>query len=226
MKPLSIRLQLSLMMSLRTLVIIAILSVSAYIEFKESLLGNVDATLLAVSEEFEPSSTMRTLRNREAELQAIVGQDRTGHSSECRVWVDGDPADLFTTGSSGSPLARELLQPPAKARPKPGDFSLFNIDGGEEPGPRRAMWMRQAAGQRIVNILVARSSSHVYHELSEFLCLLLVSGGGVTLVALLLVPRIVSFGLRPVAHAGQRLEQVTTAISRRKSPSWATSPGN
>ena len=71
------------------------------------------------------------------------------------------------------------------------------------------MWMRQAAGQRIVNILVARSSSHVYHELSEFLCLLLVSGGSVTLVALLLVPRIVSFGLRPVAHAGQHLEQVT-----------------
>ena len=81
---------------------------------------------------------MRARDNRKAELQAIVGQDRTGYSSECRVWVDGDPADLFTTGSSGSPLARELLQPPAKARPKPGDFSLFNIDGGEEPGPAYA----------------------------------------------------------------------------------------
>ncbi len=50
MKPLSIKLQLSLMVSFLTLVIITVLSIVAYIEFEESLLGNIDATLRAMAE--------------------------------------------------------------------------------------------------------------------------------------------------------------------------------
>ena len=50
MKPVSIRLQLSLMMSLLTLIIIAVLSTAAYIEFKESLLRNIDTTLTAMAQ--------------------------------------------------------------------------------------------------------------------------------------------------------------------------------
>ncbi len=56
---------------------------------------------------------------------------------------------------------------------------------------------------------MARSSSYVYHELGEFLRLLLVFGGSMTLVALLLTPRIISWGLRSITHAGGQLEQIT-----------------
>ena len=133
-KPLSIRLQLSLMMSLLTLVIITVLSVAAYIEFKESLLGNVDATLLAVGEEFEPSSTMRAAQY-EAELQAIVGQDRTGHSSECRVWADGDPADLFTTGFVRFPSGPGTPSTPGQSPTQTGRFQSVQHRRRRRTGP-------------------------------------------------------------------------------------------
>ena len=64
-----------------------------------------------------------------------------------------------------------------------GDLSLFNIasdTGLHEHYMLRAMWMRHPFHGQVVNILVARSSSRVYHELGEFLQLLLVSGGSIT----------------------------------------------
>lgn len=227
MKPLSIRLQLSLLMSLLTLVIIAILSVAAYFEFKESLLGNIDATLKATSEGIRAQLDEADPVEREAELRAIAGYESPGYASQCRVWLDKGEKDLFASHSAGNPLSQGLLHPPARQQPKVGDLSLFNLTGDAGPGRARAfrvLWMRQVSGQRVVNILVARSSDHVYHELGEFLQLLLISGGIVTVVVLLLVPRVVSWGLRSVSYAGRQLDQITHRSLRQESLAMGTVP--
>jgi two-component system heavy metal sensor histidine kinase CusS len=213
MRPLSIRLQLSLLVSGLTLIIIVVLSSVAYVEFQESLLGNIDTTLLAVGEgirvelaEGEGDET------HEAEFRALTGHGIPEYSSQCRIWIEAGPKDIFTTGKAGAPLAQGLLHPPAERQPDVGGFSLFNVTDGAGSGRRsklRAMWMRQASPQGIVNVLVARSSSYAYHEMGEFLRLLLVFGGAMTLVVLFLTPTIISWGLRPITRAGEQLKQVT-----------------
>ncbi len=214
MRSLSIKLQLSLMVSFLALVIVAVLSIVAYIKFEESLLGNIDTTLRymggAIRAELEEKGVPP--ENREAAFRAITGHDASGHPSQCHIWMEGSEEDLFTSDSPGASLAPGLLHPPAEERPDVGDLSLFNIAGVTESRAKsglRALWMRRALQGQVVNILVARPSGQLYYELEEFLRLLLVSGGSVTLIVLLLVPRIVSWGLRSVTYAGKQLGQIT-----------------
>jgi signal transduction histidine kinase len=213
-KPLSIRLQLSAMVSLLTLVITLVLSLVAYIEFEESLLGNIDATLRAMGEgiRVELVEEEESEENHEAEFRAITGYGTSEYPSQCRIWIEGRQKDLFTSNDVSTPLAQGLLHPPAEEQPDVGDSSLFSIPssvGSHRKNMLRAMWMRQGSPRGIVNILVARSSSYVYHELGEFLRLLLVFGGSITLVALFATPKIISWGLRSITHAGGQLEQIT-----------------
>jgi len=218
-KPFSIRLQLSLLMSLLMLVIVTVLSISAYIEFRESLLGNIDATLRAVGEGIRAQLDERSELN-EAELRAIVNSGNPIYTNQCRIWAESETQDLFTTGSAEKPLLQGLLHLPAGKRPDVDGLSLFNIPGDTMPQSKRhfrVLWMRVVCDQHTMNILVASSSDHVYHELGEFLRLLLILGGGITLAALLLVPKIVSWGLRPVFSARQQLDQITHRNLRQES---------
>jgi two-component system heavy metal sensor histidine kinase CusS len=213
-RPLSIRLQLSLATSLLTLVIITVLSVAAYIDFEESLLSNIDATLQYMGEVILAELVEQGVspENREAAFRAITGHGTTEYAGRCRVWMDGSQMDVFASDPPGTPSAQGLLHPPADKRPDLGSPSLFNIPGSAESGRRnrlRAMWMRRALPEGNVNILVTRSINYAYHELGEFLRLLLVLGGSITLIALFLTPKIISWGLRPITQAGGRLEQIT-----------------
>jgi len=212
-KPLSIRLQLSLMVSFLTLAIITVLSIVAYIEFKESLLGNVDATLKAMAEGIRATlDGAESPESCEAEFRAITGYGDSGRHGRYRIWVDASEKDLFVSGSSDDPLEQQLLHPPADKQPDVGDPSLFNVVVSTESGKKhmlRTLWVRHAWNQGVVNILVALSSSYVYHEVGEFLRLLLILGGSVTLLALLLVPGIISWGLRSITRAGAQLGQIT-----------------
>ncbi|HNY78635.1 MAG: HAMP domain-containing sensor histidine kinase [Sedimentisphaerales bacterium] len=210
MKPVSIRLQLSLMMSLLTLIIIAVLSTAAYIEFKESLLRNIDTTLTAMAQGIRAELDEEdTGERRETELRAITGSDTPDRHGRYRVWVEGRDEDLFFSDPPDDPLMQQLLRLPPEEQPEVGSLSLFNVASGTRLGAFRVIWMRYRIGLEVMNILVARSSAHVYHEVGEFLRLLLVLGGSATLLAVLLVRTIVSWGLRPVATAGRRLEQIT-----------------
>ncbi|HPC97153.1 MAG TPA: HAMP domain-containing sensor histidine kinase [Sedimentisphaerales bacterium] len=210
MKPVSIRLQLSLMMSLLTLIIIAVLSTAAYIEFKESLLRNIDTTLRAMAQGIRAELDEEDSReHQEAELRAITGSDTSRGHGRYRVWVEGRGEDLFSSDQPDDPLMQQLLHLPEEEQPEAESLRLFNIDEGAGLGVFRAIWMRYRIGPEVMNILVARSSAHVYHEVGEFLRLLLVLGGSVTLLGVLLVRTIVSWGLRPVAAVGRRLEQIT-----------------
>jgi two-component system heavy metal sensor histidine kinase CusS len=212
-RPLSIRLRLSLLVSGLTLTIIVALSVSAYIEFRESLLGNIDTTLRAMSEGMRATlDGEQTPEDRKAELHAIAGYGQSGHHGQYRIWTDGTETDFFASGSPEDPLEPQLLHPPADKRPDVGDLSLFDVPVNMESGRRhilRTLWMRHTSGGRVVNILVALSSDYVYHEVGEFLQLLLILGGSVALLASLLMPRIIAWGLRSISLAGAQLEQIT-----------------
>jgi signal transduction histidine kinase len=212
-KPLSIRLRLSLMVLVFTLTITSVLSISAYIEFEESLLGNIDDTLTAMAEGIQAELYRQDNReHREAALRAITGYGTSERSSQYRIWLDGSERDIFASDSSGGPLPPALLHLPAEEQPDVNDFTLFNVAGDPESKREyvlRAIWMRHISHEGITNILVARSCAYVYHELGEFLGLLLMVGGSVTLLTVLLVPIVISHGLHAITDLGAKLGQIT-----------------
>jgi heavy metal sensor kinase len=219
-KPLSIRLQLSLMVSLLTLVVIAVLSVAAYMDFWKSLLRNEDTTLRAMGEGIRAELDEPQSRDtREARLHAVTGRDGSSHPTRYRIWMEDSEKDAFVSDPPDDLVIRLLLHPPAEKRPEVGAFSLFDLPGEPARGKEhmlRVLWMRYSADQQIVNALVARSSNSVYHELGEFLKLLLLLGGGMTLLAFLLVPAVISWGLRPITRAGEQMEQITHLSLRQE----------
>ncbi len=210
MKPLSIRLQLSLMVSLLTLLIIIVLSIAAYIEFEESLLGNIDTTLRAMGEGiWAEIDEYDSRQHRETEFQAITGWDASAHHTRYWIWTEADKEWTFLSDPRTDPIMQQLLDPPQQEQPDVGESSLFTVVDKTQLGPFRVIWMRYANDRDIVNILVARSCWYTYHEVGEFLQLLLVSGGSILLITFILVPKVISWGLRPITDAGERLEQIT-----------------
>lgn len=212
MKPMSIRLRLSLITTIFTLVIIAVLSVSAYIEFEESLLGNIDVTLTAMAEGMRASLDGQSSReDQQAELEAIAGYDESREPTRYRVWLDGNDEALFLGSLPNDPLRDRLFQPPAGNQPRTGKSALFNLPGKTGSGKTvfRVIWFRFARGDDVVNVFVARSCAYAYHELGEFLGLLLIVGGSVTALTLLLVPILVAHGLRAITATGLELGQIT-----------------
>jgi len=211
-----------LMVSLLTLLVITVLSIAAYIEFEESLLGNIDITLKAMGEgigaEIDEDDS---IQHREGEFDAITGRDASSHHSRYRVWIGADRDWVFQSDPNVDPVMQQLLAPPQRERPKVGESSLFTIDT-TQLGSFRVIWMCYPSDRGNVNILVARSCWYAYHEVGEFLQLLLVSGGSVLLITLFLVPKVISWGLRPITDAGRRMKYITHRSLGQDSPI----PGN
>lgn len=213
MKPLSIKLRLSLLVSLLTVTIIVVVSVVSYVEQEESLLRNVDEILRAMGEGIAVVlDDPQDAESRKAELRSILGDPNGPSRTWCRIWADGNDSDWFVSGLTGGPHRNGFLDPPSEKRPRVGETSFLNVVDQTDQGkkaPYRALWMRRMREQTVVNVLVGRSSRHVYHELREFYRLLLIVGGSLTLLAFLAVPVLISWGLNPVAQASAQLGAIT-----------------
>ena len=213
MKPLSIKLRLSLLISLLTLAIILVVSVVAYIEVQESLLRNIDELLRVVGE-----GILAALDGQEdaaaldVELGSIIGSDNPGVPVWCRIWTEGTEEDLFSSGLLDYVNWAVLLDVLPDEQPKVGQSIFFSTPdeiASDGEHPYRVLWMRCLQDQAVINVLVGRSSHYVHHELTEFYQLLLVVGTGLTLLAFLLTPILISLGLRPVEQVGAQLQTIT-----------------
>ena len=214
MKPISIKLRLSLLVSLLTLAIILVVCIAAYVETEESLLNSVDKTLQVTGE-----AIVATLREedespeaRQADFRSIMGDPNSGDSGWCRIWPEGSEKELFSSGLPNYPRRALWLELLPKERPEVDQTSFFSttavIDQNREL-PFRMVWIRSVCEQQVVNVLVGRSSYHVSHELAEFYQFLLIIGASLTLIAFLAVPFLVSWGLSPIAWVSSRLQTIT-----------------
>ena len=228
MRPMSIKLRLSLLVSLIAVAVILMVSIVAYVELEESLVDNVDDVLramgegvaAALSEHEEPQARMAAFRS-------IVGRKDVRDPAWYRIWTDDGDRDLFASELPGDPYRELFLHPPIDKRPTDGESSFFNLIHSSDPdkkGACRAIWIRHSLEQQVVNVLVGRSSHFVYHELGEFYRLLLALGGGLTLLVFLLVPVVVSWGLNPIAQASGQLQTITRKNIGRQNLSNAKAP--
>jgi heavy metal sensor kinase len=207
-KPLSLKFRLSILVFLVLLVVIITVSSVAYIEMEHSLLRNIDRALKAMG-----NGILATLDDPESpedlltEFRSITNYKLQEKSARFRIWRDGSETNLFISDPLSSEYGRLLLELPEEKRPALNQLTFFNING--KSNPYRAIWMRSPSEQGVINILVLHSSQYAYHEMREFLQMLLILGGSVLLAVLLFVPWFIFLGMRPLAGTAARLHHIT-----------------
>ncbi|MBN1845934.1 MAG: HAMP domain-containing histidine kinase [Sedimentisphaerales bacterium] len=216
MKPLPLKVRLSLLVSLMLLGCLLTVSIVAYAEMEEFLLRSIDRTLKAMAEGIWAGlDDPERLEDRQAEFRSITGNTAQRQTTLYRVWRDDSGQDLFTGDLPPDERSDILRALPQRKRPRVDEHVFFSLAGKKYP--YRAMWVRHDRDAEGVNILVARSSQYAYHELGEFLQLLLILGGSLMLGALLLIPLIITWGMRPVEQTAARLRSITHKTLGRES---------
>lgn len=187
--------------------VIATICIVAYVEFEESHLRNIDRTLSAMANGILAS--LDGNRDGEAltkEIHAVTGTDRQNSSILYRLWVDGASADLSASDPPTSKRGRWLRELPVQNSPLRGQVTFFST--GRRGDEYRAVWARQEVDAGVVNIVVADSSHYTYHEMDEFLRLMLVLGGSLIVGSAVLVTFGVRWALGPIDAAAEQLHKI------------------
>jgi heavy metal sensor kinase len=209
MTPLSLKWRVSLWVSVVLVAAITTVSVVAYVEFQESHLRQIDRTLLAMANGIVASLDERQNGKKlEEEVRAVTTMSSPNTSSfSYRVWMKGSSDDLLASDAPGSERGRWLHEIPDQDGPPREEFSFVDI--GRSGNEYRAIWMRHKINEQIANVVVAGSSHFTFHELREFLRLLLILGGSLIAVSIVATMWTVRCGLRPIDATAEQLQSIT-----------------
>ncbi len=208
MTSLSLKWRISLWISAVLMAVIVIISVVAYIEFEESHLRSIDRTLKAMANGIVSSLDTSSDKEKWAEeVSEVTGRSDKNPSTLYRIWLDGSSADLLASDAPDSEHGRWLRELPEQNRPLIEESNFMNpsLPGNEY----RAVWLRHKINGGIVNIVVAGSSYYTYHEMHEFLRLLLILGTSMIIGSVVVTMWTVGCGLHPIDMTAERLKDIT-----------------
>jgi len=206
---LSLKWRVSLWVSTVLVAVIATISTVAYVEFEESHLREIDRTLLAMA-----NGILAILNDRhdpeqlEQEARAVTATSGPNPSSfPYRIWLEGSSADLLASDAPDSEHGRWLHELPGQSIAPREEPAFVNI--GRPRNEYRAVWLRHRIDEGIVNIVVAGYSHFTYHELEEFLRLLLVLGASLVVGSVVAIMWTVRCALRPIDTTAKQLQEIT-----------------
>ena len=208
MTSLSIKWRISLWISAVLIAVITIISVVAYNEFEESHLRSLDQTITAMAEGIVAS--LDNISNKEKwteEVSQLTGGLDKKSSFFYRIWLDGSSSDLLTGQGPDSEQDRRLHELSEQNKPAIENYTFANI--GVSGSEYRAVWMRHKINGDVVNIAVAGSSHFTYHEMHEFLRLLLILGAALIIGSIIATVWTVRCCLLPIEIAAKRLQNIT-----------------
>jgi heavy metal sensor kinase len=208
MTSLSLKWSISLWISAVLIAVIATISIVAYIEFEEFYLRSIDQILKAMANGIV--SSLDTSPNKEKwteEVNKVTGRSDENPSTLYRIWLDGSSDDLIASDEPDSEYGRWLHELSEQNKPliEQSNFLNFGLPHNEY----RAVWMRHKINGDIVNIVVAGTSHFTYHELYEFLRLLLVLGASLIIGSIVATMWTVRCGLLPIDMTAERLQDIT-----------------
>lgn len=208
MKPASIKFRLSLLIAMVLVSFLMTVSIVAYVEMKEYLHKNIDATLKTMAEgllaELRPSrDDLMAAPQSMPRFLDYFGKKTTTY----RIWQEGNPKDILVGTPAGKNLPLWLNTPPLDYQPGLGKFSFFTMKEGYSS--YRALWLRSRLDTGTINILMAQSSYHADHEMWEFLRMSIILGGSLFLGALVVLFLIVSWGISPISRTAEKLGRLS-----------------
>ncbi|MHC4258898.1 MAG: sensor histidine kinase [Planctomycetota bacterium] len=227
MRPLSLKWRIGICTAILLFVVIAAMSVVAYIELNKSLVRGLDNTLLADVETIialiESEDSLQEVRK---EIDAFLNPKTVSGSSMYRIWFENED-EYFAASQTSQEWLSSLISKFAKV-PSAGDHDFASADKGADhyrlvwarsPDPRQDPLVRHT-----VNIVIAVNSRHVISEMAEFLEVLLIFGIITVLGALGLVSWILHWGLKPVADLTVQMNEISAKTLERQSPDVPNSP--
>jgi heavy metal sensor kinase len=209
MTSLSIKWRISLWISAVLLAVIATICIGAYKEFEESHLKNINRTLDAMANGIIASLDIRSDKEKwTAEVDKVTGRNTSKPPALYRIWLDGSSEDLLASDSPNSQYSQWLHNLPQQNKPQVENHSFFNI--GLPENEYRANWLRLKVNGDTINIAVAAYSHYTYHEMSEFLTLLLVLGASLIIASVIATVWTVRCELLPIDKTAEQLKKITT----------------
>lgn len=205
---LSLKWRVSLWVSAVLVAVITTISIVAYAEFEESHLREIDQTLLAMANGILASIQGHQDKEKLAqEVRAVTTTSGPNTASfSYRVWMKDSSADLLASDPPDSKQGRWLHELPHWDGAS-GQESAF-VNSGRPRDEYRAIWMRHRIDEGILNIVVAGSSHFTFHELREFLRLLLVLGGSLIAGSVVAIMWTVRCALRPIDATARRIKDI------------------
>ncbi len=205
---LSLKWRVSLWVSAVLMAVIATVSIVAYVEFEESHLREIDRTLLAMANGISATLDDRHGKDElEKEARAVTAAPGPNIPSfSYRIWMDGSSADLLVSDAPDSERGRWLRELPGRSSTSQEEPAFVNI--GRPHDEYRAVWICHRIDEGVVNIVVAGSSHFTYHELREFLRLLLVLGASLVVASVVAIMWTVRCGLRPIDATARQLQDI------------------
>ena len=206
---LSLKWRILLWVSIVLVAVIITIMIVAYVEFEESHLREIDQTLLAMANGILASLDDREGQEElEREVRAVTATSGpNANYFSYRIWMEDSSADLLASDNPKIEHGRWLHELSEYKVPSREQYVLMNI--GRRGDEYRAIWMRHTINEGIVNIVVAGSSRFTFHELHEFLQMLLILGVSLIIGSVVAIMWIVRCGLRPIDTTAKQLQEIS-----------------
>jgi len=204
----SLKWRVSLWVTAVLVAVIVTISIVSYFEFEESHLGQIDRTLLAMANRIMASlDDHQGQEELEREIRAVTATSASnGTYFSFRIWMEDSSTDLLVSDAPDSEHGQWLHELQEQNAPAKEQYVLMNI--GQRGNEYRAIWMRHTIDDRVVNIAVAGSSHFTFHELREFLQLLLILGASLIIGSVVAIMWTVRCGLRPIDTTAKQLQEI------------------
>jgi signal transduction histidine kinase len=192
--------------------IITVLSITAYVQFRETLKTGVDSALLSQAEAVTVSMAADdSLLEARKEIQAFFGPINDEKNPVYRVWFEDEQEDYVASSSQESwPLDWNLQSTEA---PTIGNHKFFEASRGEIP--YRLLWIRDpdprvnSPTKQPLNIVIAAYDGHVDTQIVDFLKVLLIMGIVVIIFSVGATVLILKWGMKPVAGITTKMNDIT-----------------
>jgi len=212
MRPLSLKWRLGICVAMLVVVIIAVLSVAAYVQFRETLRKGVDGALLSQAEALVVSMAADdSLLEARKEIQAFLGSTNDSRSTVYRVWFEGEQEDYVASCSRQDwPLD---WNPQSVEAPAAGEHKFFEVRRGEDP--YRLLWIRHpelgasSSEEHPLNSIIGVYDGHVDSQIGDFLRVLMILGGAIILLSTAATLLILKWGMKPVAGITTKMNDIT-----------------
>jgi heavy metal sensor kinase len=210
---LSLKGRIGLCVAALMLIIVCILSGVAYYEFREALWRSMDMTLQSDLQQIKGLLLSGDPLGAEAqrEMHIFLNPHGAGQIIDYQLWVENPVGDTVETLIASD--LHDALTAQGVAPPHADNYVLLDMDRNARS--YRAMWARysvpgeHSASAPVLNIVLAISSKNAYHEVSEFVRVLVIVGGIVVWAAFGLTQQILRWGLRPVDDLADQMGRIS-----------------
>lgn len=209
MRPLSLKLRVTLLTVAIIAIVIVVISAVAYHELKESLERVPDPALQSVMGTVRSHVGEGTSQPSRDGLEAVLKQTPHSDSIDLIAWSEGQGDDHVVHATlAGAGDARAWIAGLDQSRrPDLGKTRLLTLRHRNKV--RRAAWFRQPMAGGSLSLLAIAPVDYAQHEMEEFFRLLLILGASMLLAAGILVSISVLWSMRPIRATAVRLDGVT-----------------